>query len=227
GLTSVGQAQAYSEEFWVRRFGKWGKALYERCHGRDEREVEPFAAPKSASAETTFEKDTGDREELKTWLLRHAERVGASLRRAGYRGRTVTLKVKYADFTLVTRSHSLPGPTDSTRVIYELGAGLLEELNPRMKLRLIGLGVANLVHESEGSAPPAGERAEEELSLPGLELPGKKKAADALLPPDLDTRKERALDQALDRMRDKFGRRVIVRGRLFEDRAEEDREEEE
>lgn len=221
GITSIGQAQAYSEEFWVGRFGKWGKALYERCHGRDEREVEPFTPPKSESAEDTFEKDTNDPEILKTWLLRHAERVGASLRRMGYRGRTVTLKAKYADFTQVTRSHSLPEPTDSTRVIYELGARLLDELSPRQKLRLIGLGVSNLEDWSE--ARPAAEqkeRAAEELTLPGLKLPSRKKEADTLLPPGLDAKKERALDQALDRMRDKFGKKVIVRGRLFEGKEE-------
>lgn len=208
GLRNVGDAQAYSEDFWVERFGKVGGALYRRCRGLDERPVEPYTAPKSEGAENTFERDTNDPEELKTWLLGQAERIGASLRKHGWRGRTITLKVKYADFTQITRSHSLPEPTDVTRVIYEIGARLLDELAPKAKLRLIGLSVSNLDNEKTPHPPVASVS----LSLPGLRL---KREEDSYLPPSVDSEREKALDLALDKARAKFGKSAVVRGKLF------------
>ena len=98
GVRKAGDALRYPRDFWERRYGKVGLALYERAQGRDSRPVVPFTPPKSESAETTFEVDTRDRDFLKAWLLRHAERVGRSLRKQGLAGRTVTLKIKYADF---------------------------------------------------------------------------------------------------------------------------------
>lgn len=204
GINTAGDAQKFPEEFWERRFGKMGKVLYLRCHGHDERGVSPYTPPKSESAEHTLAKDCSDREELKTWLLRQAERIGKSLRKQGYKGRTITLKVKYADFRQITRSHSLKKPTSSTRAIYEVGAALLDELNPTAKIRLIGLGVSNF-----------GENELEEermLTLPGLSLP---EAGKRFLPENLDEEKETSLDKALDLMRGKFGDKVIIRGKLF------------
>ena len=81
-------------------------------------------------------------------LLGHAERVGASLRRHGLRGRTVTLKVKFADFRQITRSRTLPEATDSTETLYETGTALLEAEALPQPVRLIGLGVSGL-----GNAP--------------------------------------------------------------------------
>lgn len=145
GIFTVKDVRAYPASFWERNFGKMGMSFYARCFGLDEREVTPYTAPKSESAENTFASDTADREELKTWLLHQAERVGANLRKAGFKGKTVTLKIKYKDFTQITRSYSLQSPTASTRVIYEVAADLLEKEALRDKLRLIGVGVSNFV----------------------------------------------------------------------------------
>lgn len=207
GISSMGDAQSYPPEFWERTLGKTGKAFYERCHGIDPREVVPYTEPKSESAENTFARDISDLDELKTWLLRQAERVGASLRKYGYKGRTITLKVKYADFTQITRSHSLKSPTNTTSTIYEIGARLLDELNPTRSLRLIGLGVSNFGQEED--APPQADM----LTLPGLKVPAGKKC-DAL-PDRVDDKKQQALDMALDMARKKFGADAVVRGRLF------------
>lgn len=204
GLNSAGDAQKLPEDFWERRFGKLGRVIYERCRGIDRREVEPYTEAKSESAENTLEEDTADLGELKTWLLRQAERVGASLRKHGTKGRTITLKVKYSDFRQITRSHSLKKPTNSTRVIYEVGARLLDELGLDEKLRLIGIGVSNF---GEG-------RAEAMLSLPGVVS----EKQDKLAPENLDEDKEASLDSALDKLRQKFGPRAVVRGRLFDDK---------
>ncbi|WP_418741577.1 DNA polymerase IV, partial [Desulfovibrio piger] len=126
GIRRVEQLRRYSPELLEQRFGKWGRELHARARGIDPRPVVPEHEAKSESAETTFARDTRDREFLKTMLLGHAERVGASLRRHGLRGRTVTLKIKFADFRQITRSRTLPDATDSTETIYETGTALLE-----------------------------------------------------------------------------------------------------
>jgi DNA polymerase-4 len=211
GLHTAGDAQKFSEEFWRVRFGKAGKSIYDRCRGLDDRKVEPFSAPKSESAENTFDTDTDNPEELKNHLLRQAERLGASLRKNGYRGRTITLKIKYTDFTQITRSHTLLEPTDSTRIIYMAGANLLDQLRLKLKLRLIGLSVSNLIPVGPG-IHGQGSPAQTLLTLPGIKMRGE---SDPFLPPGLDIRRERALDQALDKARGKFGSDAVVRGKLF------------
>jgi DNA polymerase-4 len=211
GLHTAGDAQKFSEEFWRARFGKAGKNIYDRCRGLDDRKVEPFSAPKSESAENTFDSDTGNPEELKTHLLRQAERLGASLRKNGYRGRTITLKIKYADFTQATRSHTLLEPTDSTRIIYAAGVNLLDKLRLKLKLRLIGLSVSNLIPAGSGVYGQENS-AQTSLTLPGIKMRGE---TDPFLPPGLDIDRERALDQALDKARGKFGAAAVVRGKLF------------
>ncbi len=213
GLTALGvrfaaDAARYPREFWLRRFGKTGGALYDRATGVDERPVVPWEPPKSDSAENTFEEDTLDREILRAWLLKQAERVGRSLRGQGLKGRTVTLKVKYADFTGLTRARTLKEPTSVTRVIYETAAGLLEELNPKAKLRLIGVGVSHFGQGDDNS------RAREVA----LSLPLGPAAADAPLEKegsDLNLAREEALDAAMDAIRNRFGKSSVVRGKLF------------
>ena len=106
GVRTVAQLRRFSPDFMERRFGKWGLALYERAQGRDSRKVETEREAKSESAECTFAEDTRDRDFLQRMLMAHAERVGSSLRRHGYRGRTITLKVKFCDFRQITRSRT-------------------------------------------------------------------------------------------------------------------------
>ena len=172
---------------------KWGRELHARARGIDPRPVVPEHEAKSESAETTFARDTRDREFLKTMLLGHAERVGASLRRHGLRGRTVTLKVKFADFRQITRSRTLPEATDSTETIYETGTALLEAEALPQPVRLIGLGVSGF-----GNAPT------QEL-LPGVfrGVQGRD--------PEQEARRRR-LDAALDNLRGKFGKQAVQRG---------------
>ena len=196
GVRTAADIQGLPLEFWQRKFGKAGEALFARAHGRDDRPVEPHVEPKSESAETTFDRDTLAPDILSTHLFRQAERVGSSLRRHGLAGRTVTLKVKYADFTQVTRSRTLKDPLNATRQIYETALALLEELAPKRPLRLIGVGVSHF-----GAA-------EAQLSL---------------LPPVDDAQKKRdaALDAVLDGVRDKFGGRAVQWGKTFVPEAKE------
>jgi len=165
GVRSAGDVLRYSREFWERRFGKGGVHLHERASGVDPREVEPYSEPKSESAENTFAEDTADRAVLRRWLLAQAERVGTSLRRQRLAGRTITLKVKYADFRSISRSHSLPEPTASTETIFDEACRLLDALTLADKVRLIGVGVSNFGPAHHGPR---------QLTLP-LEIPGRGK----------------------------------------------------
>lgn len=207
GVRSVPDVLARPESFWERRFGKAGTALLLRAQGIDGREVVPYTPPKSESAETTFEKDTRDRNFLKTWLLRHAERVGARMRRHGFTGRTVTLKIKYASFRTVTRQMRLAVRTSSTESLYEAGCALLDALSLEEPVRLIGLGISGFDDEK-----PV------QLSLLNL-MSGKAS------PMETECRRAR-LDGALDELRRRYGGGAVRRGRLFlSDEAERAQEE--
>lgn len=207
GIRSVPDVLARPEPFWERRFGKAGMALLRRAQGVDGREVVPYTPPKSESAETTFERDTRDRDFLKTWLLRHAERVGARMRRHGFAGRTVTLKIKYAGFRTVTRQMRLAARTSSTESLYEAGCALLDALSLEEPVRLIGLGLSGFDDEK-----PI------QLSLMDA-MPGGESAAET-------ERRRASLDGALDELRRRYGGAAVRRGRLFaRDEAERARTE--
>ncbi|WP_319541715.1 DNA polymerase IV [uncultured Pseudodesulfovibrio sp.] len=197
GVRTCGDILLKPRTFWQERLGKYGGALHDRACGIDPNPVVVSSGAKSCSAENTFHEDTTDRVILRKWLLIQAERVGADLRRHGYKGRTVTLKVKFADFKQVTRSRSLGGRTDETSVIFEIACELLEQLQLPRAVRLIGVGVSNfesrtrqvtLFEESPHSAEATSE-----------------------------------LDKAVDEVRRKFGGKAVTRVELmgFRDKLKE------
>ena len=118
--------------------------LYARAQGLGSTEIVPHSDPKSSGAENTFARDTRDVDELKRWLLRQSERVGKDLRGDDRFGRTVTLKVKFADFRTITRSVTLPRPVQTTEDIFAAAEGLFDALQLTQPLRLIGVSVSNL-----------------------------------------------------------------------------------
>jgi DNA polymerase IV len=128
-----------------------GNAAAEHLHalanGRDDRAVEPESVDKSVGAEETFEVDRTDREGLKQELLHLSERTAAALRGRGLHGRTVSIKVRFADFTTITRSRTLPVATDVTQEIYRTACRLLDEQTPPGAVRLIGVRVEQLGQE--------------------------------------------------------------------------------
>ena len=119
------------------------------ARGEDPREVVPDEEPKSVGAEETFEVDLTGRSALRPHLREQAERVAHRLRQAGKKGRTVTLKVKYADFELITRRRTLPGATDDGEAIFDAALSLLDRADPGRPVRLTGVSVAGF-----GSAEP-------------------------------------------------------------------------
>jgi DNA polymerase-4 len=212
GVRTGGDVLRFSAAFWAGR-GKSGESLYRRARGLDEREVEPWTAPKSESAETTFAEDTRDRAFLTDWLFRHADRVGRRLREQSLSGRTITLKVKYADFRQVTRQVTLPEPTCATDTIFEAGCRLLAELNPRDPIRLIGLGVSGFDRISRQLSLPFAD--DDQSGQSGQSGRGR-----------IEERRTR-LDRTLDALAGKYGRGVVARGRLHRARTEKDEHERE
>jgi len=129
-------------------FGSSADWYWRICRGIDEREVRPDRPYKSVSAERTFDEDLRDPERLAAELTRIAGYAWDRVSRAEVTGRTVTLKVKYGDFTLITRSKSFAGPVPDLLAFTSAGQALLTALHPLPKgIRLLGLGLHNLSEE--------------------------------------------------------------------------------
>jgi DNA polymerase-4 len=126
--------------------------LYELSWGRDPRVVTPNQAEKSIGAERTFESDIDDPEEILAQILDLSNKVAKRLRAANYFSRTITIKVRFADFTSVTRSKSLPSSTDLATDIYATSKSLFEAMHlQRARIRLVGVRATGLVPTSESS----------------------------------------------------------------------------
>jgi DNA polymerase-4 len=126
--------------------------LYELSWGRDPRKVTPNQAEKSIGAERTFETDIDDPEEILAQILDLSNKVAKRLRAANYFSRTITIKVRFADFTSVTRSKSLPSSTDLATDIYATSKSLFEAMHlQRARIRLVGVRATGLVPTSESS----------------------------------------------------------------------------
>jgi DNA polymerase-4 len=156
--------------------------------GDDPREVSPDEEAKSVGAEDTFAEDLAGREVLSRELLSQAVRVGSRLRAAGVEGDVVTLKVKYTDFTLVTRRTTLAAPTDDDRTIFHAARGQLDRVDLGRPVRLTGISVSGLA-ERGVPAPPGGQ-----LGLFAAAPAGDPAAA-----------RRRQLNAAVDALREKFG----------------------
>ncbi|MBI4590119.1 MAG: DNA polymerase IV [Candidatus Rokubacteria bacterium] len=144
GIETIGRLARVPQRVLVERFGKAGVLLHELSHGRDDRPVEPFILPKSMGAEETFAHDTRDPGELRRTLLAQAERVARELRTEGYAGRSVTLKLRFADFLTMTRSVT-GEPTHDGGEIFNRALGLLDRVAPIEPVRLIGVSVSGLI----------------------------------------------------------------------------------
>jgi DNA polymerase-4 len=147
GLRTVGDIAHTSSATLQRALGRApGAHLHALSWGRDERAVVPHEPDKSIGAEETFERDVDDPVVVRRELLRLSERTAARLRSAGYAGRTVSIKVRFADFTTITRARTLRESTDVARDIYATARGLFEALGlDRARIRLVGVRVEQLV----------------------------------------------------------------------------------
>jgi DNA polymerase-4 len=143
GIATIGQLQRLPRATLVSRLGGHGADLHDLAFGRDERAVEPWTAPKSMGAETTFERDTDDRTRLETTLRGQAERVARELRAGGVAASRVTLKLRFADFHTLTRSHT-GDPTQDGLELYRRVMVLFARERLVQRVRLIGLSASTL-----------------------------------------------------------------------------------
>ena len=126
-----------------------GASLYELAWGRDYRDVTPEEPDRSISAAETFAQDLDNPEEILTEFLRLTERATARLRDRDLFAKTISIKVRFADFSTINRSKTLPLPIDSTHDVYEVVKGLYQALRiERARLRLVGVSLENLSEEA-------------------------------------------------------------------------------
>ncbi len=189
GVQTIGDLAALPVESLRARFGPGhGEALWRAAHGLDDSPVTPEHEARSLSREETFARDIADATVLHRELLRLSDQVAWRLRRHGLQGRTVALKLRYADFTTLTRQTTLPEQTDSAPVIYAQALALFEGVWNRRPVRLLGVGVSGLT------------QAGRQLRL--------FEQAD---------RRQEQLEAALDRIRAKYGERAIQRAALLDE----------
>ncbi len=151
GLRTVGDIAHVPPAALERRLGRAaGAHLAALASGRDDRKVTPGAAEKSIGAEETFASDISDPEVIRRELLRLSGRTARSLRKAGCAARTVVVKLRLADFTTITRSRTLPEPTDVAREIYATACALYAAagLDSGARLRLVGVRATGVIGSS-------------------------------------------------------------------------------
>jgi DNA polymerase-4 len=145
GIRTIGELAQTPLERLVEHFGEsHGGYLREAAHGVDDSPLVTHWEPKSMSRETTFERDTGDWSLLTRTLLALTREVAESLRAEGYRGRTVTVKLRYADFETHTHAQTLSEPTDDLNTIRSAAGRCLARFARGRKVRLIGVRVGSL-----------------------------------------------------------------------------------
>ncbi|MER5279589.1 DNA polymerase IV [Streptomyces sp. NPDC002809] len=166
GMTTVNDLAEAGEAELVRLLGKaHGSSLHRMAFGYDDRPVVAERDAKSVSVEDTFDTDLHDRVRVRTEVERLADRCVRRLRGAGRSGRTVVLKVRRYDFSTLTRSETLRGPTDDPTVVREAAARLLESVDTTGGVRLLGVGVTGLADFTQEDlfAQAADERTAAEL----------------------------------------------------------------
>lgn len=178
------------------RAGEW---LYERVRGIDDAPVEAAAETRSISREETFPRDLHEDDALAKELLRLAVRVGADVRAEGLRARTITVKLRDADFTTRQASRTLDEGIESDRAIHAVARALLARLRRarRVGVRLLGIGLSGF---DAGDGPA-------QLGLFG---------EDAAAAEVVETERDRALARTVDALRARFGDRAIVPGKILD-----------
>jgi DNA polymerase-4 len=188
GINTIGELANTPLATLKSRLGIYGELLRRYANGIDERKVMPPAPAKSISRETTFAEDIRDRIQLAATLHYLSERVGSELREQGKEARCVTLKLRYADFTTISRRCTLSQSTSADQTIFESGSGSLKKAlsQERQAVRLIGIRVSGLTE-------------------PARQL--------AML--DSSTLRLGELNKAIDRIRKKYGFSAIQTGRTL------------
>ena len=186
GIRTIGDLAKWPESELLRLFGENGRDLARHSKGIDDRPIVTEHETKSISQEVTFSKDVRDDKVLEDTLREQSGEVARQLRRNNLAGKTIKLKIRWPDFTTVTRQTTLNDPTDQPHVIEKAALDLLKSVRkPNQAVRLIGVGVSGLG---------------EPVRQLGLW--------------DLDSEKSRKLQEILDALQEKYGKDVIKRGNM-------------
>jgi DNA polymerase-4 len=154
GIQTGADLKTWSLEDLQHRFGKAGTWYYAIARGQDHRAVNPNRERKSSGSETTFEEDLTDPARIEAGVLAMADDVWAWCEKTGGRGRTVTVKIRWADFQQSTRSQSLARPIDSRSTLHEASLGLIRSLFPPPKgIRLVGVTLSNFAGQQSSVTP--------------------------------------------------------------------------
>jgi DNA polymerase-4 len=189
GIRTIADLLRWDRRDLNARFGQMGDRLWHLARGEDHRRVNRDEKMKSVSAETTFDEDTADPDILDGHLWRLAERVADRAKAKDLAGRTVTLKLKRADFRIVTRRHSLPDATQTADRLYREARALYGAARDPGPFRLIGVGLSDLTEADEAD-----------------------RMSDLL---DPQAARRLAAERATDAIRARFGKEAIIKGRAL------------
>ena len=189
GIRTISDLKRWDRADLTARFGHMGDRLWHLARGLDTRRVNRDERLKSVSKETTFDEDTSDPDILDGHIWRLSEQVADRAKAKDLAGGTVTLKLKRADFTLISRRHSLNGPTQTTDRIYREARRLMDIVQDPGPFRLIGVGISDLAPSTAADL-----------------------TADLL---DPDAGKRSKAEHATDTIRAKFGKDAIMKGRAL------------
>ncbi|WP_028314703.1 DNA polymerase IV [Desulfatibacillum aliphaticivorans] len=195
GVKTIHDVRKLTQEMLSANFGRNGEVIYAFARGMDDRPVEPPGAAKSIGREITFDHNVYTLEEAYKWMLFLSERVARRMRKEEATGRTVNIKVKYADFVQVTRSVTLESPTDDPGEIYTHAKKLLQKTLVGSKaVRLLGVTLSQLVTPGQAWQP-------------------------GLFDDPTASERKRKLNQALDGIWDRFGSGTVEPAALVTDVA--------
>lgn len=185
GFALVGDLARADRKDLAKRYGEHGLRLHDLAHARDSRPVDPQSDRRGMSAETTFNEDLSDLAALEDELWPLCDKLAAKARREGVSSRVVVLKLRRADFRIVTRRRTLPEPVQTARALFTHGRELLAREADGRPYRLIGIGMAELAEATDAPADLFGA--------------GEARALRA--------------ERAVDRLRERFGAAVLTTGR--------------
>ncbi|WP_282008630.1 DNA polymerase IV [Brevundimonas aveniformis] len=184
GYRTIGDLAAADQKALAARYGEHGLRLHALAHARDSRRVDPESERKGMSCETTFNDDLTDLADLEDVLWPLCDRLAAQARREGVAGRVLTLKLRKADFKILTRRRTLVEPTQTARAVFAQAREMLaKEIGP--PYRLIGVGLSDLIEPADVAADLFGSTEARALKA----------------------------EQAIDALRDKFGKAAVTTGR--------------
>jgi len=183
GITTCGALGRASLSLLTKKFGVLGERLKDMGNGKLERPIEVVSSePKSIGHSITLPKDIYEREEITSCLLRLSEKVGRRARRYGHKGKKITLTVRYADFKTFTKQITLPVYTNDTGEIYCFAVAILDRINLRKSIRLLGISLSSIGKEGD----------------------------QMLLFQETNREKKTALAKAVDTVNDKFGEHTVT-----------------